>query len=75
MTILDRILETKREEGAQAKQRRPEAELQAAIQRAAPPRDFYAAVSSRPSSGVHLIAEHAPYALARMLRMSPSATT
>jgi indole-3-glycerol phosphate synthase len=57
MTILDRILETKRKEVAAAKQRRPIAELQAAITRAAPPRDFYAAVTSAASSGVRLIAE------------------
>ncbi|MEK7731551.1 MAG: indole-3-glycerol phosphate synthase TrpC, partial [Planctomycetota bacterium] len=57
MTILDRILDTKREEVAQAKQRRPMAELQTAIVRAAPPRDFYTAVTARSPSGVRLIAE------------------
>ncbi len=57
MTILDRILETKRNEVAAAKQRRPIAELQAAIARAAPPRNFYAATTSGESLGVRLIAE------------------
>jgi indole-3-glycerol phosphate synthase len=57
MTILDHILETKRNEVAAAKQRRPITELQAAIARAAPPRDFYAAATSGESSGVRLIAE------------------
>jgi indole-3-glycerol phosphate synthase len=57
MTILDRILETKRVEVAQAKQCRPVAELRAAIQRATPPRDFYTAVTARSPSGVRLIAE------------------
>ena len=62
MTILDRILETKRKAVAAAKQRRPIAEFQAAIARATPPRDFYAATTSGESSGVRLVvrAEHAP---------------
>lgn len=57
MTILDRILETKRKEIAEAKQHRPIALLQAAIEKAAPPRDFYSAVTARSPSGVRLIAE------------------
>ena len=43
MTILHRILETKRKEVAEAKQRRPFAELRAKIHHQPPPRDFYAA--------------------------------
>jgi len=57
MTILDRILETKRQEVAQAKQRRPFAEFRAKIQRQPPPRDFYAAVTAPSATGVQLIAE------------------
>lgn len=57
MTILDRILETKRKEVAEAKQRRPIAALQAAIEQASPPRDFNSAVATKSLSGVRLIAE------------------
>jgi len=57
MTILDRILETKREEVAEAKQCRPIADLRAAIERAAPPRDFYSAISTKSALGIRLIAE------------------
>ncbi len=57
MTILDRILETKRKEVAEAKRRRPLADLRAEIERIAPPRDFYAAVTTKSPSGMRLIAE------------------
>lgn len=57
MTIGDRILETKREEVAQAKQRRPFAVFRAGIQRQPPPRDLYAAVIAPLATGILLIAE------------------
>ena len=56
MTILDRIVETKRKEIERAKTVRPSADIQAAAQQAMPPRDFFAAVAD-PAQGVHLIAE------------------
>jgi indole-3-glycerol phosphate synthase len=54
-TILDRIVETKRQEIAAAKARRPEAELRAALADAPPPRDFFAALAA--PGGIKLIAE------------------
>jgi indole-3-glycerol phosphate synthase len=57
MTILDRILETKRGEIAAAKKRRPLAEFRVAIQHQTPPRDFYAGVTAPSAAGVQLIAE------------------
>ena len=57
MTILDRILETKREEVAQAKQRRPFAEFRVDIHRQPTPRDFYAVVTAPSATGVQPIAE------------------
>ena len=47
-TILDRIVETKREEVASAKRDRPIAQLKDAIEHAAPPRDFFKAVAGDP---------------------------
>ncbi len=57
MTILDRILASKRKELAGAKERRPLASLRAAIERVDPPRDFCGAVSTPSTYGVQLIAE------------------
>ncbi len=57
MTILERILETKRAEVAQARKRRPFAEFRAQIARQPPPRDFYAAVTTPSPWGINLIAE------------------
>ncbi len=55
-TILERIVETKRAEIAQAKRARPPAELEAAMHRAPPPRDFYGRVTAA-GGGIRLIAE------------------
>ncbi len=57
MTILDRIVASKRKELAAAKERRPLASLRAMIERADPPREFYGAASAPSSYGVQLIAE------------------
>jgi indole-3-glycerol phosphate synthase len=57
MTILDTIVKTKRQEVAAAKEARPVAELRSAIETAAPPRDFLAAVTGPPTRTVNLIAE------------------
>jgi indole-3-glycerol phosphate synthase len=54
-TILDRIVATKREEIAAAKQRRPEAELRSALGNAPPLRDFFAALAA--DGPIKLIAE------------------
>ena len=54
-TILDKIVATKREEIAQAKSLRPEAELRAAIADAPAPRDFLAALAA--PGPIKLIAE------------------
>ncbi len=54
-TILDKIVATKREEIARAKELRPEAALRAAIADAPPPRDFFNALAS--SGPIKLIAE------------------
>ncbi len=54
-TILDRIIATKHEELALAKQRAPEAALRQQLATAPPVRDFFAAVSSAPP--LRLIAE------------------
>lgn len=62
-TILDSIVETKRGEIEANKQARPAAEVDAAVARAAPPRDFYAAVTA--GNETRLIAE--------IKRSSPSA--
>lgn len=56
MTILDRILETKRGEVAAAKRRRPLDALRRDVGRSPPPRDFHSAVVGD-GSGVRLIAE------------------
>jgi len=56
VTILDRILETKRGEVAAAKQRRPLDVLRRDADRSSPPRDFHAAVFGD-GSGIRLIAE------------------
>ncbi len=57
MTILDRIVETKRKELEVARSRRPVGVLRAIIERSGPPRDFRAAVSVASPHGIHLIAE------------------
>ncbi|MEO8493783.1 MAG: indole-3-glycerol phosphate synthase TrpC [Planctomycetota bacterium] len=54
-TILDKIVATKRDEIARAKQLRPEQELRAAIADAPPPRDFFNALSA--GGPIKLIAE------------------
>lgn len=55
-TILETIIQTKRQEVEAAKQARPSVDLEAAAARAGTPRDFYGAVT-RKGIGVHLIAE------------------
>jgi indole-3-glycerol phosphate synthase len=62
-SILDSILARKRREVAEARSRRPEAELERRLGDAPPPRDFFAAVADGPP--VRLIAE--------FKRRSPSA--
>lgn len=57
MTILDRIVETKRQEVAAAKKQRSIEEVQALAVKAAPPRDFLAALKAPPKADVALIAE------------------
>ena len=57
MTILEKIVETKRQEVNAAKKRRPLAELMADLNRVAPPRDFFGAVTARSPHGIALIAE------------------
>ena len=57
MTILDRIVETKRDEVAEAKGRRPLDEVCEAAGCAAPPRPFAQAVAASTSGGIQLIAE------------------
>ena len=57
MTILDRIVETKREEVAEAKRRRPFDEVREAAGRTAPPRPFASAIAASAPSGIQLIAE------------------
>lgn len=54
-TILDKITATKRQEIADAKAARPQAEVQRAAAAASAPRDFFAALSSGPP--IRLIAE------------------
>lgn len=54
-TILDKITATKREEIAQAKSARPQAEVERAAAAAPAPRDFFAALSAGPP--IRLIAE------------------
>lgn len=61
-TILDRIVDTKRNEVAEAQSRRPLPVLRTAVLREVaegrkPPRDFFAAVAAPSSDGVALIAE------------------
>ena len=57
MTILDRIVQTKREEVTLARKCRPLAELQANLARLDPPRDFHGAVTAPSPHGIQLIAE------------------
>src|SRR5512134_3567612 len=57
MTILDRILATKRREVADARRIRPLAQLQDSIGLQPAPRDFFGAVTAGASTGVNLIAE------------------
>lgn len=57
MTILDRIVHTKRVEVAEARQRRPLAEVRANLAQIDPPRDFLQALTAPPARGIHLIAE------------------
>ncbi len=64
-TILDRIVETKRQEVAEAKAHRPLSELQAACRDVEPPQDFYGAIAAGSPRGMALIAE--------IKRKSPSA--
>lgn len=56
-TILDRIVETKRQEAAAARRALPLEMLAAEAQRADRPRDFFGAVAGPAPCGVHLIAE------------------
>lgn len=56
-TILDRIIETKREEVARRLNERPLADVQAAARDAAPPRDFYATLAGTTPRAIHVIAE------------------
>lgn len=56
-TILDAIVETKRQEVALAKALRPEADLRGASADTEPPRDFYGAVAAAPRRLVNVIAE------------------
>lgn len=65
MTILDRIIQTKREEVARATVDRPMEAVVMAAREAEPPRDFVAAVTAPSTRGPRLIAE--------IKRMSPSA--
>jgi indole-3-glycerol phosphate synthase len=55
ITILDKIVATKRDEIARAKERRSDAELRAAIADAPPPRDFFHVLAAEGS--IKLIAE------------------
>jgi len=57
MTILQRIVETKRDEVSRSRRRVPLPELQEAIALADPPRDFAGAVLGGPEGTVRLIAE------------------
>ena len=57
MTILDRIVETKRAEVDDAKRRRPFDEVCEAAQSAAPPRPFAQSVTAACTGGLQLIAE------------------
>ncbi|MFQ5492072.1 MAG: indole-3-glycerol phosphate synthase TrpC [Phycisphaerae bacterium] len=56
-TILDRILETKRREVQAQRAATPLNQVVQAAAGAAPPRDFYAALSAPAPQGIHLIAE------------------
>lgn len=56
-TILDRIIETKRAELADAQRRRPLADVQRAARDAGPPRDLYGALAVPPPRTLHVIAE------------------
>ena len=56
-TILDAIVETKRQEVAAAKAQRSEADLRRASADAEVPRDFYGAVAAPPRRAVNVIAE------------------
>ncbi len=55
--ILDRILETKRQEVAEAKVRTPLDDLKRAVRDLPKPRNFYAAIAAKPPRGIHIIAE------------------
>lgn len=57
MTILDQIVETKRQELADAKKHRSLEFLRDAVQQVQPPRDFFQAVTASSSSQIQLIAE------------------
>ena len=56
-TILDRIVQTKRQEVSRARAAMPLPELAAAVRDVAAPRDFHAAIAAPASHGIHLIAE------------------
>ena len=64
-TILDRIIETKRQELQAARARQTLAGIRARAADAPPPRDFYGALAVPPAGDVHVIAE--------IKRKSPSA--
>jgi indole-3-glycerol phosphate synthase len=55
--ILDRILESKRQEVEQEKARVPLEDLKRAVRDLPRPRNFYAAIAARPPRGIHIIAE------------------
>ncbi len=57
MTILQRIVETKRQEVADLKRSRPLSELRTEIEVLNPPRDFHGAVTSATDGAIALIAE------------------
>ena len=55
--ILDRILETKRQEVKAAKARTTLEDLKRAVRDLPRPRNFYAAIAAKPPRGIHVIAE------------------
>lgn len=57
MTILDRIVATKREEVAERRRRRPLEEIVELAHHAGRPRNFHAAIAAKPQADIHLIAE------------------
>lgn len=57
VSILDRILENKRQEVVQEKARVPLEDLKKAVRDLPRPRNFYAAIAAKPPRGIHIIAE------------------